>query len=72
MLPAPFYSELPGDLGDDTAWFAASRPCMPPVRHALSWMARLRLSVSHAWPARTASAVEPLERRAPAASTAAR
>jgi hypothetical protein len=24
MLPAPFYSELPTDLGDDTAWCAQS------------------------------------------------
>lgn len=22
MLPAPFFSELPSDLGDDTAWCA--------------------------------------------------
>lgn len=23
MLPAPFYSEIPADLGDDTAWYGA-------------------------------------------------
>jgi hypothetical protein len=29
MLPAPFYAELPTDLGDDTLWWhhAGNRPC---------------------------------------------